>query len=35
MDFICMGVLALFCLATWGLMIICEIPEERKPGGKS
>jgi hypothetical protein len=35
MDIICMGILVLFSLATWGLMRICEIPEERKPGGNA
>lgn len=33
MDLICMGVLVLFSVGTWGLMKICEIPEERKQGG--
>jgi len=35
MDFICMGILVLFSAATWALMRICEIPEEKKPGGNS
>jgi hypothetical protein len=35
MDFICMGTLVLFAAATWALMKICEIPEERKSGGNS
>jgi hypothetical protein len=35
MDIICIGILVLFSLATWGLMRICEIPEERKSGGNS
>ena len=32
MDIIYVGIVLLFFLATWGLMWICEIPEERKPG---
>ena len=35
MDFICVGILVLFGLATWALLGVCEVPEERKPGGKS
>jgi hypothetical protein len=35
MDIICMGIIVIFSLATWALIKICEIPEERKPGGNS
>jgi len=35
MDFICMGILVLFSVATWALMRICEIPEEHKDGGNA
>ena len=34
MDVICMLILVLFSAATWALVRICEIPEERKGGGK-
>jgi len=32
MDLLCIGVAVLFGISMWGLMRICEIPEERKPG---
>jgi len=32
MDIIYVGIIVLFFVATRGLMRICEIPEERKPG---
>jgi hypothetical protein len=35
MDIICMGIIVIFSLTTWALIKICEIPEERKPGGNS
>jgi hypothetical protein len=33
MDLVYVGIAVLFFLSAYGLMRICEFPEERKPGG--
>ncbi len=35
MDIIYLGIVALFFLATWGLMRLCEILDQHKSGERS
>jgi hypothetical protein len=34
MDFIYIGIVIVFFLLTWGLMRLCEVLQENKPGDK-